>query len=39
VQRSHFGSLLWLIAVVSVVVGPVGLLVFFQLQFLPYHNE
>jgi len=33
------GFLLWLIAIITLVVSPVGLLVFFQLQFLPYHNE
>jgi hypothetical protein len=33
------GWLLRLIAWISLVIGPVALLVFFQLQFLPYHNE
>jgi len=33
------GLLLWLIALFSLVAGPIALLVFFQLQFLPYHNE
>jgi uncharacterized protein YjbI with pentapeptide repeats len=33
------GFLLWLIAFISLVIGPVALLVFFQLQFLPYHDE
>jgi hypothetical protein len=33
------GLLLWLIALISLVVGPIALLVFFQLQFLPYHDE
>jgi uncharacterized protein YjbI with pentapeptide repeats len=33
------GLLLWLIALISLVIGPVALLVFFQLQFLPYHDE
>jgi hypothetical protein len=32
------GILLWLIALISLVIGPVALLVFFQLQFLPYHD-
>jgi uncharacterized protein YjbI with pentapeptide repeats len=32
------GLLLWLIALISLVIGPVALLVFFQLQFLPYHD-
>jgi uncharacterized protein YjbI with pentapeptide repeats len=33
------GCLLHLIAWVTLVLGPVALLVFFQLQFLPYHSE
>jgi hypothetical protein len=33
------GLLLRLIALVSLVLGPVLLLVFFQLQFLPFHSE
>jgi uncharacterized protein YjbI with pentapeptide repeats len=33
------GVLLWLIAFISMVIGPVALLVFFQLQFLAYHEE
>ena len=32
------GLLLWLIALISLVIAPVALLVFFQLQFLPYHD-
>jgi hypothetical protein len=32
------GFLFWLIALISLVIGPVALLVFFQLQFLPYHD-
>jgi uncharacterized protein YjbI with pentapeptide repeats len=32
------GLLLWLIALISLVIGPVALLVFFQLQFLPFHD-
>jgi uncharacterized protein YjbI with pentapeptide repeats len=32
------GFLLRLIAWISLVIGPVGVLVFFELQFLPYHN-
>jgi hypothetical protein len=39
VRRGFFGLLLRLIAWISLVVGPVALLVFFQLQFLPYHNQ
>lgn len=33
------GMMLRLIAQISLVAGPLGLLVFFQLQFLPYHHE
>jgi hypothetical protein len=33
------GFLLWLIALISLVIGPVAVLVFFELQFLPYHDE
>jgi uncharacterized protein YjbI with pentapeptide repeats len=33
------GFLLRLIAQISLVAGPLALLVFFQLQFLPYHSE
>lgn len=33
------GFLLRLIAQISLVIGPIALLVFFQLQFLPYHDE
>jgi uncharacterized protein YjbI with pentapeptide repeats len=33
------GFLLWLIALISLVIGPVALLVFFQFQFLPYHDS
>ena len=32
------GFLLWLIALISLVAGPICLLIFFELQFLPYHN-
>src|SRR5215472_11888963 len=32
------GFMLWLIAFISLVIGPVALFVFFQLQFLPYHD-
>src|SRR5262249_6696670 len=39
VRSGAMGWLLWLIAVISLVLGPVALLVFFQLQFLPYHHE
>jgi len=39
VRVGVLGSLLRLIARISLVIGPLGLLVFFQLQFLPYHSE
>lgn len=39
IRNGPMGVLLWLIATVSLVIGPVCLLMFFQLQFLPYHNE
>jgi hypothetical protein len=39
VRDSIQGLLLWLIAFISIVIGPVALLVFFQLQFLAYHEE
>jgi uncharacterized protein YjbI with pentapeptide repeats len=38
VRDGIMGFLLWLIALISLVIGPVALLVFFQLQFLPYHE-
>ena len=39
VRDGTMGFFLWLIALVSLVLGPVCLLMFFELQFLPYHNE
>ncbi len=39
VRNGSMGAMLWLIATVSLVIGPVCLLMFFELQFLPYHNE
>ncbi len=39
IRNGVMGVLLWLIATVSLVIGPVCLLMFFELQFLPYHNE
>jgi hypothetical protein len=39
VRRGIMGFILRLIAQVSLVAGPIALLVFFQLQFLPYHQE
>ena len=38
VREGPMGFLLRLIAWISLVVGPVALLAFFQLQFLPYHD-
>jgi hypothetical protein len=38
VRDGIMGLLLWLIALISLVIGPVALLIFFQLQFLPYHD-
>src|SRR6266849_6086851 len=38
VRRGIMGFILRLIAQVSLVAGPIALLVFFQLQFLPYHQ-
>jgi hypothetical protein len=39
VREGVFGFMLRLIAQITLVAGPVALLVFFQLQFLPYHHE
>jgi uncharacterized protein YjbI with pentapeptide repeats len=39
VRDGAVGVLLWLIALISLVLAPVALLVFFELQFLPYHHE
>ena len=39
IRRGPVGWMLRLIALASLVVGPILLLVFFQLQFLPYHHE
>jgi uncharacterized protein YjbI with pentapeptide repeats len=39
VRAGPMGFLLRLIAWISLVIGPVALLTFFQLQFLPYHDE
>ena len=39
VRTGVVGLMLRLIALISVVAGPIALLVFFQLQFLPYHDE
>jgi hypothetical protein len=38
VRTGVMGFLLRLIAQISLVLGPIALLVFFQLQFLPYHD-
>ncbi len=39
VRAGVFGLMLRSIAWISLIIGPIALLVFFQLQFLPYHNE
>jgi uncharacterized protein YjbI with pentapeptide repeats len=39
VRTGIIGTMLRLIAQISLVAGPLGLLVFFLLQFLPYHHE
>jgi uncharacterized protein YjbI with pentapeptide repeats len=39
VRNGIVGFLLRLIIEISLVVGPIGLLILFQLQFLPYHSE
>ena len=39
VRTGLLGTMMWLIAGISLVVAPVAMLIFFQLQFLPYHNE
>ena len=38
-RNGIMGLLLWLIVLISLVIGPVFLLIFFELQFLPYHHE
>src|SRR5262249_9891867 len=39
VRTGILGFLLKLITWISLVLGPIALLVFFELQFLPYHDE
>jgi len=39
VRTGIIGFLLRLIVQISLVAGPIALLILFQLQFLPYHNE
>lgn len=39
VRDGLIGLMLWLIALITLVIGPVALLVFLNLQFLPYHDE
>ena len=39
VRTGVMGFMLRLIALITLVIFPIALLVFFQLQFLPYHNE
>ena len=38
IRDGLIGLMLWLIALISLVIGPVCLLLLFQLQFLPYHD-
>src|SRR5215472_8555481 len=38
VRNGLIGICLWLIALISLVIGPVLLLMFFEVQFLPYHS-
>jgi uncharacterized protein YjbI with pentapeptide repeats len=38
IRAGVMGSMLWLIAHISLVLAPVALLVLFQLKFLPYHD-
>jgi hypothetical protein len=38
-RTGTIGFLLWLIITISLVAGPIALLILFQLQFLPYHSE
>ena len=38
IRRRRLGRLLALVAWISLVIGPIALLVFFELQFLPYHS-
>ena len=38
-RRGVHGAALWIIASISLVIGPIALLLFFLLQFLPYHHE
>jgi hypothetical protein len=39
VRDGMIGVFLWLIALVTLVISPVLLLLFFELKFLPYHSE
>lgn len=39
VRDGLIGLMLWLIALITLVLGPVALLVFMELRFLPYHHE
>jgi hypothetical protein len=38
IRDGLMGLMLWLIALISLVIGPICLLLFFALQFLPYHE-
>jgi uncharacterized protein YjbI with pentapeptide repeats len=39
IRDGLIGLFLWLIALITLVAGPILLLLFFELQFLPYHDE
>jgi uncharacterized protein YjbI with pentapeptide repeats len=39
VQGGAIGAILRLIAQITLIIGPLALLIFFHLQFLPYHSE
>jgi hypothetical protein len=39
VRKGSLGSMMWVIAGISLIVAPVALLILFQLQFLPYHFQ
>jgi uncharacterized protein YjbI with pentapeptide repeats len=38
VRRKHFGRLLRLISLFTLVLGPIGTLLLFEIRFLPYHD-
>jgi hypothetical protein len=38
IREGMIGFILWLVVQISLIIAPIALLVFFQLQFLPYHD-